>query len=85
MRARFPFSIAGILLAFATTAVAQGPRPEWPKSLTLASINPRVDLRLYSSASRFTAALAGFLILKPIQQCNEGAIAPACRIRMAPW
>jgi TRAP transporter TAXI family solute receptor len=40
MRARFLFSIIGILLAFETTAVAQSPRPEWPKSLTLATASP---------------------------------------------
>jgi hypothetical protein len=35
MRARFPFTIIGIVLAFENTAVAQSPRPEWPHRRTV--------------------------------------------------
>jgi TRAP transporter TAXI family solute receptor len=50
MRARFLFSIIGALLAFATTAAAQSPRPEWPKSLTLGTASPGGIYYVYGEA-----------------------------------
>ncbi|HEV1992189.1 MAG TPA: TAXI family TRAP transporter solute-binding subunit, partial [Candidatus Dormibacteraeota bacterium] len=50
MKARFLFGIIAILLAFATTAVAQNPRPDWPKSLTVGTASPGGVYYVYGEA-----------------------------------